>query len=216
MDGNRLLVRARHIPKDSPEQRKVPDSLRVSRFALLAPISSGAMPEFSDLDQLLKALSEGNREVFTRVFELLWDPILRLCVRLMGEQEGEDAAQTSMLSILERANEYDWHRPALPWALAIATWQCRTQLKKTERLRETTDERPNESDGGAAAEEQEQRVLLNAAMEAMGTLSEADQQTLIATYWETASSVSGATLRKRRARALGRLRDAFRRLYGLD
>lgn len=174
------------------------------------------MPELSDLDQLLKALSEGNREVFTRVFELLWSPILRLCVRLMGETDGADVAQSSMLSILERANEYDWRRPALPWALAIATWECRTQLKRKERLRETTDEQPSESDEGAAAEEQQQRVLLAAAMEAMGTLSEDDQQTLIATYWETATPVSGATLRKRRARALSRLRDAFRRLYGLD
>lgn len=174
------------------------------------------MPEFSDLDSLLKALSEGNREVFTRVFELLWKPVLRLCVRLMGEADGADVAQSSMLNILERANEYDWRRPALPWALGIATWQCRTQLKRRERLRETTDETPNESDEGAAAEEQQQRVLLNAATEAMGTLSEADQQTLIATYWETATPVSGATLRKRRARALGRLRDAFRRLYGID
>ncbi len=174
------------------------------------------MPEFSDLDPLLKALSEGNREVFTRVFELLWHPILRLCVRLLGEADGADVAQSSMLSILERANEYDWRRPALPWALGIATWQCRTQLKRKERLRETTEAQPRESDDGAAAEEQQQRVLLNEALKAMGTLSEADQQTLIATYWEVATSVSGATLRKRRARALGRLRDAFRRLYGLD
>ncbi|MER2559892.1 MAG: sigma-70 family RNA polymerase sigma factor [Myxococcaceae bacterium] len=174
------------------------------------------MPEFSDLDQLMKGLSEGNREVFSRVFELLWQPILHLCVRLMGENDGADVAQSSMLHILERANEYDWRRPALPWALAIATWECRTQLKRKERLRETSDEKPSDSDQGAAADEQEQRVLLAAAMDAMGTLSEADQQTLIATYWETATPVSGATLRKRRARALGRLRDAFRRLYGLD
>lgn len=175
------------------------------------------MPEqLSDLDPLLKALSEGNRDVFSRVFELLWQPILRLCVRLMGESDGADVAQASMINILERANEYDWHRPALPWALGIATWECRTQLKRRQRLRETTEEKPRESDDGAAADEQEQRVLLAAAMEAMETLSEADQQTLIATYWETATPVTGATLRKRRARALTRLRDAFRRLYGLD
>ncbi|MFO0596476.1 MAG: sigma-70 family RNA polymerase sigma factor [Myxococcaceae bacterium] len=174
------------------------------------------MADVAELDSLLKALAEGNREVFARVFELLWGPILHLCVRLMGEADGADVAQTSMLRILERANEYDWRRPALPWALGLATWECRTQLKRRQRRRETSDEQAPESDGGAAAEEQEQRELLNAAMAAMGTLSEADQQTLTATYWETAAPVTGATLRKRRARALSRLRDAFRRLYGLD
>lgn len=175
------------------------------------------MSDLSELDGLLKALAEGHREAFTPAFQLLWPAISRLCTGVMGgEADGADAAQTSMLRILERANEYDWHRPALPWALGIATWECRTLLKRRARLRETSDEKPNESDGGQAAEEQEQHVLLSAAIEALGTLSEADQQTLISTYWETASDVSGATLRKRRARALTRLRDAFRRLYGLD
>lgn len=175
------------------------------------------MSDLSELDGLMKALAEGHREAFTPAFQLLWVPISRLCTGVMGgEADGADAAQTSMLRILERANEYDWRRPALPWALGIATWECRTLLKKKARLRETSDEKPDESDGGHSAEEQEQQVLLGAAIEALGTLSEADQQTLIATYWETASTVSGATLRKRRARALTRLRDAFRRLYGLD
>ena len=53
-------------------------------------------------------------------------------------------------------------------------------------------------------------------MHAMGTLSDADQETLVSTYWETAPAGSGATFRKRRERAITRLRDAFRRIYGLD
>ena len=88
-------------------------------------------------------------------------------------------------------------------------------LKRRSRRRET-DAPVVVSDDGAAVAEQEQRELLAAAREALGTLSPADQETLIATYWETASGVSGATLRKRRERALTRLRDAFRRMYGFD
>jgi RNA polymerase sigma-70 factor, ECF subfamily len=178
---------------------------------------SGFMPDLSELDDLLKALAEGHREAFTPAFRLLWSPILKLCIGVMGsEADGADAAQTSMLRILERANEYDWRRPALPWAFGIATWECRTLLKRKARSRESNDEQLSESDDGHAAAEQEQHVLLGAAVKALGSLSEVDQQTLVATYWETATDVSGATLRKRRARALTRLRDAFRRLYGLD
>jgi RNA polymerase sigma-70 factor (ECF subfamily) len=62
----------------------------------------------------------------------------------------------------------------------------------------------------------EQKLLLSAAMNAMGTLSDSDQETLVSTYWDTATSAGGATFRKRRERALTRLRDSFRRLYGLD
>jgi len=41
-----------------------------------------------------------------------------------------------------------------------------------------------------------------------------DRETLTATFWEEAATTSGATLRKRRERALDRLRESFRKLYG--
>ncbi len=174
------------------------------------------MSDAAGLDQLMKELSEGNRGVFTHVFQKLWGPTRILCIKLMGgDSDGDDAAQTAMLRIFERANEYDPRRPALPWAMGIASWECRTLLRRRARLRET-DALPSESDDGAAVNEQDQRLLVGAAKEALGTLSASDQEALISTYWETASGVSGATLRKRRERALTRLRDAFRRLYGLD
>lgn len=173
------------------------------------------MSDQPTLDSLMKALAEGDRAAFTPVFQRLWEPISKLCARYLGDADGPDVAQTAMLKILERASDYDPARPALPWALAIATWECRTQRKRRTRANETNEEAAHESDDGAAAEEQEQRLLLAAAMNAMGTLSEADQQTLIDTYWDTAEQ-SGATVRKRRSRALTRLRDAFRRIYGLD
>lgn len=168
------------------------------------------------LDALMRRLAEGDRSVFSAVFEGLWGPTKKLCVRLMGDEaSGEDAAQAAMIRISERALDYDPKRAALPWALAIASWECRTLLKKRVRARET-GELPAVSDGGAAVEAQEQQQLVNAALTAMGTLSDADQETLVSTYWDSAASASGATLRKRRERALTRLRDAFRRLYGLD
>jgi hypothetical protein len=44
------------------------------------------------------------------------------------------------------------------------------------------------------------------------------RSTLLATYFENGAptSVAGATLRKRRERALTRLRAAFRRIYAID
>lgn len=168
------------------------------------------------LDVLMARLAEGDRAAFTPVFQQLWEPTLRLCTRLMGnDADGADAAQTAMVKILERASAYDRSRPALPWALGIASWECRTLLTRRSRRNETDAARP-ESDEGGAVEAQERRLLLDAAMTAMGTLSENDQQTLLATFWEYATPVDGATLRQRRSRALTRLKDAFRRLYGLD
>lgn len=173
-------------------------------------------PDAPTLDALFSRLADGDRSAFTPAFEQLWPPTLRLCQRMMGsEADAADAAQTAMLHILERAHEYDRRRPALPWALGIASWECRTLLKRRERRGET-DAPVVVSDGGTAEADAERRLLLDAALTAMGTLSPQDQETLLATYWERATPVTGATLRQRRTRALTRLRDAFRRLYGLD
>lgn len=174
------------------------------------------MAEPSEVDVLMGKLADGDRAAFSPLFRALWTPALRVCQRMVhAEADAADAAQAAMMKILERAGEYDKKRPALPWALGIAAWECRTLMKRQQRLKETAEE-PQLSDGGATADEVEQKLLVSAAMHAMGELSAADQETLTATYWDTAASAGGATLRKRRERALTRLRDTFRRLYGID
>jgi RNA polymerase sigma-70 factor, ECF subfamily len=168
------------------------------------------------LDALMARLADGDRAVFARVFEWLWGPIHRLCVSLLkNDADASDAAQEAMHKILERASDYDPTRPAMPWAMALAAWECRTLARKRTRRREAAA--PAEERGGEHPEEElVQRDLTAAALAALGELSEADRETLIATFWDEAASVSGATLRKRRERALDRFRKTFRRLYGLD
>lgn len=171
----------------------------------------------SALDPLMARLAAGDRSAFTQVFELLWPRTIRLCASMLkNDADAADAAQQAMTKILERASEYDRRRPALPWALAIATWECRTILKRRFRRREVAGDAAVESVVSHEDEQHVQRQLVEAALAAVGTLSEPDRETLIATFWEEAASASGATLRKRRERALVRLRAAFRRLYGLD
>lgn len=171
--------------------------------------------EASELDALMARLADGDRAVFASVFELLWGPVLQLCSTLLQNQaDASDAAQEAMHKILERCSDYDKGRPALPWALAIAGWECRTIRRKRQRRREVEPEQ--QRSGSPLQEELIQRDLAAAALTALGELSPADRETLLATFWDEAASVAGATLRKRRERALERLRKTFRRLYGLD
>src|SRR5258706_5749435 len=162
-----------------------------------------------ELDVLVARLAEGDRAAFTPVFRTLWSPTLRLCQSLLrNEADASDAAQEAMEKIFERAADYDRSRPAMPWALAIAGWECRTILRKRTRRREAPEETLPEEACGAPEEELAQRDLLRAALDAMGELSSADRETLTATFWDEAASVGGATLRKRRERALERFRHA--------
>lgn len=176
-----------------------------------------AEPTTETLDASMARLAQGDRSAFTPVFQALWPRTLRLCTSILEhDADAADAAQQALAKILERASEYDPNRPALPWALGVATWECRSSLKRRARRREVV---VDDSALGATSDPEDdgvERQLVEAAVTALGTLSDADKETLLATFWEEAASVGGATLRKRRERALGRLRAAFRRLYGLD
>ena len=170
----------------------------------------------AQLDSLVAQLADGDRAAFTSVFHILWQPVLRLCTSLLkNEADAADAAQQALEKVLTRCGDYDRKRPALPWALAIAAWECKTFARKRTRRREVPDEQVPET-GTGSEEELAQRELMQAAVAALGELSPQDQEALVATFWEEATNVGGATLRKRRERALKRLRDTFKRLYGLD
>ena len=170
----------------------------------------------TDLNALMARLGDGDRSAFASVFRLLWPPTLRLCLGMLkNEADANDAAQQGMEKVFSRASDYDPSRPALPWALAISAWECRTILRRRGRRRETPEEFADEPMTAAAEDELLRRNLTRAALEAMGQLSDSDKETLIATFWEETAGASGATFRKRRERALQRLRDAFKRMYGI-
>jgi RNA polymerase sigma-70 factor (ECF subfamily) len=170
----------------------------------------------AQLDALLVRLADGDRAAFTEVFRLLWPAVLRLCGSLLkNDADAADAAQQALEKVLTRCGDYDRERPALPWALAIAAWECKTFARKRTRRREIPEEQAPEL-GTGSEEDLAQRELVAAALEALGELSAPDREALVATFWEEATIVTGATLRKRRERALKRLRDTFKRLYGLD
>lgn len=170
-----------------------------------------------ELDALMARLAEGDRSVFDEVFRRLWPPTLRLCISLLKhEADGADAAQLAMVKILERAADYDRARPALPWALAIAAWECRTLNRWRQRRHEAPVDEAARVAGAGGEQELVSRDLVRAALASLGELSELDRETLLSTFWDESSPSSGATLRKRRERAVGRLRSTFRRLYGID
>jgi RNA polymerase sigma-70 factor (ECF subfamily) len=173
----------------------------------------------ADLDAHLERLAVGDRSAFTYVFTCLQQPIFRLCMSMLDhEADARDATQQAMVKILERASDYDPTRPALPWACAIAAWECRTIRRRRARRRETTTGLRAHEDIGSTDGESEavRRDLMHAAAHALGELTERDRETLLATLAEESVAVSAAGLRKRRQRALERLRSKFRRLYGLD
>jgi RNA polymerase sigma-70 factor (ECF subfamily) len=177
------------------------------------------LPPDDQTSLLLARLADGDRGVSSELFHVLWSPVRRLARSLLQhEADADDAAQDAMITIFARASDYDRRRAGMPWALAIAGFSCRTHRQKRARRREESDGAAHQlsTDSPSADEEIEKAELVAAAMGALDALTDVDRETLVATYWEERSaSASGATLRKRRERALDRIRRIFRRFYGL-
>jgi RNA polymerase sigma factor (sigma-70 family) len=158
-------------------------------------------------------LAGGERGAFDEIYGALWPLMRALCHReLAHAADAEDAAQRALIRLFERAADFDPGRSAVGWALTLAAWECRTTRRQRARGRldplSAAHEPPDEAqDPCAQVAAGEARAHLAAALERLAPL---DRQTLLDTLREDApAAVAGATFRKRRQRAMARLRAAL-------
>ncbi|HXU74459.1 MAG TPA: sigma-70 family RNA polymerase sigma factor [Polyangia bacterium] len=167
----------------------------------------------TNLQRCLTRLADGDRDAFRVVFDLAWPRAREIAHRLLPAADAEDAAQTALLKLFERANEFDPARDALAWIVGIVSFECLTFRKKAARRREAgAAALPVVADATANPEEQTINGELEAvALATLGNLRPEDRETLgIAFFGEGARAVKPATFRKRLERALVRLRAAWR------
>jgi RNA polymerase sigma-70 factor (ECF subfamily) len=140
------------------------------------------------------------------------------CRKLLADPgDAEDAAQSALIRLFEQASDYDPTRDGLSWALEIALWECRTARARRARSREeelgesalkVADAAPSpEADAG-------RRQLEQALAGALSELSEGDRAALLEQLSPRGETVAPATWRKRRERALKRLRLLWRTQHG--
>ena len=161
-------------------------------------------------------LADGDREAFEPVFAALWPVLRAFAARALGvPAEAEDAAQSALVKVFSRAAEFDPQREALPWALGIAAYECRTMRKARARRREELMGAPPEPFDARTPEEAAiEHDLQAAAGDVLGGLSALDAETLLAAA--RGQRDPSATFRKRLERALARFRKEWRARHGAD
>lgn len=169
------------------------------------------------LDAAMLRLADGDRSACSSVFSALWPELVSFAERSLGKgSDADDAAQQALEKVFAQAAEYDPQRSALAWALAITAWECRTVLQRRRRRRED----PLEAGHGAVAEGPDpeaaalERGMLDALRDALSGLSLQDQRTLQDAFARDVDGPATPAFRKRKERALTRLRTAWRRIYG--
>ncbi|CAN97256.1 ECF-family RNA polymerase sigma factor [Sorangium cellulosum So ce56] len=161
-------------------------------------------------------LADGDRTAFDVLLDDLWPVILSFSERGVGRgADAEDVAQEVFYKVCARIAEFDRSRDGLSWAFGIASYEIMTHRRRLQRRREVLDEASvaRQLDGAASQEEQLlSREIALAFEQAVGSLTEEDRVSL--GLVDGTSDAAGATLRKRKQRALDRLRGIWRHIHG--
>jgi DNA-directed RNA polymerase specialized sigma24 family protein len=163
----------------------------------------------AEIQALLKRPQSGDRAAIEPTFDVLWPILRRFSARaLHHEADAEDAAQQALAKLFAQVSSFDSSRDGVAWALAIASFECRTIRRKSHRRREDSLEGEQTSNATPEALVIE-RDLQTAAREVLGMMKEDDANAILAAMADERPA-GDATFRKRLERALGRLRLAWR------
>jgi RNA polymerase sigma-70 factor (ECF subfamily) len=158
----------------------------------------------------------GDRAAFQPLFDALWPILLSFASRTLEPlADAEDAAQQAMLKVFSRIADFDRARDGVSWALGIAGYEVMSLRKQRARRRETGEAPLDrlQQEGANVEEVAIAEQLRQAVRELVGELPERDRAALV--YAFTGEPVpTDETSRKRRFRAVERLRAAWRRAHG--
>ncbi len=176
------------------------------------------MPTFDSqaVNQALRRLQKGDRSVAQLVFSSLWPIVASFCRSALGDAS-QDAAQETLLKMFQQAHRFRAGADAVAWALEIATWECRTELRRQGRERAAPLSDAGQIEAGpdvVGLLEKEQ--LAGAVRQSIAHLAPDDQALVTSVLDETFPAGSGAAARKRKERALTRFKQAWRSSYGFD
>jgi len=166
------------------------------------------------LSVLLARMAGGDRSVQREVFDAVWPVMREFCRRYLGGPgDAEDAAQQAVIRMFEQAADYDVTRDGLAWALEISLWECRTLTRRRQRSREgaLSAVALAVADGAPGPDAEAERRDLEAALgSALQDLSDDDRRALVGGLTGAEAGIAPATWRKRRERALSRLKLLWR------
>jgi RNA polymerase sigma factor (sigma-70 family) len=160
--------------------------------------------------------ADGDRTAFQPLFDALWPILLAFTSRALAQAvDAEDAAQQAMLKVFSRISDFDRSRDGVAWSLGVAGYEVMTIRKQRARRREAgAAGLAGVAQEGANVEERAMaEELRRSVVEVVGDLPERDRAAL-AYAFAGEEPPTDETSRKRRFRALERLRAAWRRAHG--
>ncbi|HEX2734880.1 MAG TPA: sigma-70 family RNA polymerase sigma factor [Polyangiaceae bacterium] len=181
----------------------------------------------SNIHNALVSLSGGDRSAFAALVDDLWPVVLSFAQRALGRSaDSEDVAQEVFYRICSRIADFDPERDGVAWAFGIAHYEIMTLRRRLQRRREIHDQAALMSlaDPGASQETQLlEHELERLLARVVADLSCQERLLLGLPGADTAASMTNPIAkpnqaspaqRKRRQRALDRLRELWSKIHG--
>jgi RNA polymerase sigma factor (sigma-70 family) len=167
------------------------------------------------IHEAMVRFADGDRSAIDVLVEELWPVLLDFARRgLRNDTDAEDVAQEVFVRLCSRIADFDRSRDGLSWAFGIAAYEVLTQRRRLKRRAAQDASLDAQLDPAIRVDERlAQEELLAALTMAMGELTASDRAALGIAH-TTSDSAEGSTQRKRKQRALERLRTVWRSLYG--
>jgi RNA polymerase sigma-70 factor (ECF subfamily) len=131
---------------------------------------------------------------------------------LVQRADAEDVAQRAILKVFDRIVDLDRARDGVAWAMTITAFEVLTMRKRRIRRREEAGDHDREDERPLASEELIEHELATHVRTLIGDMSDRDREALDAML--SGRTPRGETERKRRFRAIERLRAAWRKAHG--
>ena len=165
----------------------------------------------------LVRLSDGDRTALDVLLDELWPVVLAFAQRgVHPTADAEDVAQEAFFKVCTRIADFDRSRDGLSWAFGIASYEIMTHRRRFQRRRELFHE-PSvlaHRDDSASQEDLLVSKEVELAFEqALGALTQEDRVAL-GLQGAPPAGLADSTLRKRKQRAVDRLRGIWRTIYG--
>jgi RNA polymerase sigma-70 factor (ECF subfamily) len=107
-------------------------------------LANGARVEEARIRQDIERAQAGEGEAFNSLFEEFRPHVLRLCQRMLGSVDADDAASETFRRAQHRLGGFDSSRPFGRWLLSIAAHDCVDRLRRRNLEKRIFDDAPIE------------------------------------------------------------------------
>jgi RNA polymerase sigma factor (sigma-70 family) len=172
------------------------------------------------IDRYLIAIGRGDQGAFIPLYKMLHGHLRQFVRRRVPkEEDAEDIVQVVLTKVFVRASEFDAKRgSAIGWMLTLASYEIKTQRRRTQRSREVADDDGSTRSWASSDHSPEDVTILldlqRAASEVLNRMNRGDAELLRSAALDEVLSPASPLHRKRLSRARERVAREWTAQHG--